>query len=77
RSNVFFGAVVGMLVLWALRTEVTHGLVFHLSAVTAMTLMFGWSLSVIGGKGTILKDWLDVKAVAPACRFPPGRCFIV
>lgn len=49
QSNVFFGALVGMLVLWMLRTEVVDGLVFHLSAVTALTLMFGWSLAVIGG----------------------------
>lgn len=49
QSNVYFGALVAMLVLWMLRTEVVDGLVFHLSAVTALTLMFGWSLAVIGG----------------------------
>ena len=68
-----------MLVLWALRTEVTQGLVFHLSAMTAMTLMFGWSLSVIGGSLALLgvtlsglADWPGlpvnalVEVVAPA-----------
>ena len=49
QSNVFFGSIVGLLVLWVLRTEVTGGLVFHLSAMTAMTLMFGWSMAVLGG----------------------------
>lgn len=49
QSHVFFGALVGMLVLWMLRTQVVDGLVFHLSAMTALTLMFGWSLAVVGG----------------------------
>ena len=48
-SNVFFGALVSMLMLWVLRTEMEEGLVFHLSAMTALTLMFGWSMAVIGG----------------------------
>lgn len=48
-SNVFFGALVGMLILWVMRTEMEEGLVFHLSAMTALTLMFGWSMAVLGG----------------------------
>ena len=48
-SNVFFGALVGMIVLLILRTEMQEGLVFHLSAMTALTLMFGWSMAIIGG----------------------------
>ncbi len=54
QSNVFFGSVVGLLALWALRTEVADGLVFHLSAMTSLTLMFGWSLAVIGGSLVLL-----------------------
>jgi len=64
RSNVFFGALVGLLVLWVLRTEVTDGLVFHISGMTALTLMFGWALGVIGGSLVLmgvtlagLADW--------------------
>jgi uncharacterized membrane protein len=49
QSHVFFGALVALLVLWVLRTEVAAGLVFHLSAMTALTLLFGWSLAVTGG----------------------------
>jgi uncharacterized membrane protein len=67
QSNVFFGALVALLVLWALRTEVADGLVFHLSAITTLTLMFGWSLAIIGGLvvfvGTVLTgqaQWLDI-----------------
>ena len=54
QSNVYFGALVGLLVLWLLRTEVADGFVFHLSAVTTLTLLFGWSLAVIGGVVVLL-----------------------
>lgn len=64
QSHVYFGALVALLVLWVLRTEVTAGLVFHLSAMTALTLLFGWSLAVIGGALVLsgitltgLSDW--------------------
>jgi len=71
RSNVFFGALVGLLVLWTLRTDVTDGLVFHLSGMTALTLMFGWALAVIGGSLVLLgiclaglADWSGLPASA-------------
>lgn len=48
-SNVFFGALVSLLLLWVMHTEMEEGLVFHLSAMTALTLMFGWSMAIIGG----------------------------
>ncbi|MEN8174987.1 MAG: energy-coupling factor ABC transporter permease [Pseudomonadota bacterium] len=64
QSHVYFGTLVAMLVLWTLRTEVTDGLVFHLSAMTALTLMFGWSLAMLGGSLVLagvtlagLSDW--------------------
>ena len=47
--NVFLGAVVCLLVVWTLRTEVQPGLFWHLSGIVVLTLMFGWSLAVIGG----------------------------
>ena len=78
-SNVFFGALVGMLMLWVLRTEMEEGLVFHLSAMTALTLMFGWSMALIGGALVLagvtlfgLGDWsgyfpsLVVEVILPA-----------
>jgi uncharacterized membrane protein len=62
--NVFLGAVVTLLVLWSLRTEVQPGFVWHLSGMVTLTLMFGWSLAVIAGSlallGTTLfglNDW--------------------
>ena len=45
--HVFLGAVVVLLGLWHLRAQVQPGLTFHLLGVTAVTLMFGWSLAVI------------------------------
>jgi uncharacterized membrane protein len=46
--NVFLGAVVSLLVLWHMDAQVQPGLSFHLLGVTAITLMFGWSLAVLG-----------------------------
>ena len=47
--NVFLGAVVCVLVLWTLRTEVQPGFSWHLSGMVALTLMFGWSLAIGAG----------------------------
>lgn len=47
--NVYFGSIVGLLVLWSLRTGVQDGLVWHLSGMVFLTLMWGWSLALIGG----------------------------
>lgn len=46
--NVFLGTVVALILLWQIDTQVQPGLSFHLLGVTAMTLMLGWSLSIIG-----------------------------
>ena len=62
--NVFLGAVVGLLLLWTLRTEVQPGFTWHLSGMVTLTLMFGWSLAITAGSlalaGTTLfglNDW--------------------
>ena len=47
RIHVFLGAVVCLILLWHMRADVNPGLSFHLLGVTAVTLMFGWSLAVI------------------------------
>jgi uncharacterized membrane protein len=46
--NVYFGSCVALLMLWTVNAEVNAGLSFHLLGVTVLTLMFGWSLAVIG-----------------------------
>lgn len=48
-SHVFFGALVGMLILWVLRTDMGVGVAYHLLVVTALTLMVGWQFALMGG----------------------------
>lgn len=62
--NVFLGAIVSMLLMWTLRTEVQPGFTWHLSGMVALTLMFRWSLAVIAGSLALaattafgLNDW--------------------
>jgi uncharacterized membrane protein len=46
--NVFLGTCVALIALWHLNAGIQPGLHFHLLGVTALTLMFGWSLAVLG-----------------------------
>jgi uncharacterized membrane protein len=62
--NVFLGAVVCLLLIWTMRTEVQPGLDWHLSGMVTLTLMFGWSLAIIAGSLALfaatvagLNDW--------------------
>jgi uncharacterized membrane protein len=62
--HVFLGAVVGLLLLWTMRTEVQPGFVWHLSGMVTLTLMFGWSLAIVAGSLALfvvtlfgLNDW--------------------
>ena len=62
--NVFLGAVVCLLLMWTLRTEVQPGFAWHLSGMVALTLMFGWSLAIMAGSLALfattifgLNDW--------------------
>ena len=48
QAHVFFGACFFLIVLWNMRIPILSGLSFHLLGVTTLTLMFGWSLGVIG-----------------------------
>lgn len=52
--HVFLGTIVSLLVLWHMKADVQPGLAFHLLGVTAVTLMFGWSLAVIAASLTLL-----------------------
>lgn len=47
-THVFFGACVGVLVLWSVHAGVPPTLHFHLLGVTALTLMFGWHYAALG-----------------------------
>lgn len=45
--NVLFGSILVLILLWHMRVDVQPGLTFHLLGLTAITLMVGWSLSVV------------------------------
>lgn len=46
--NVWAGAIVVLMLLWSMKAGVKPGLNLHLLGVTALTLMFGWQLAVLG-----------------------------
>ena len=45
--HVFLGTVVALLLLWHMQANLQPGLSYHLLGLTAVNLMFGWSLAVI------------------------------
>lgn len=48
RQHVYLGGLVVLLIVWSLRAGVTPGLTLQFLLVSALTLMHGWSLAVIG-----------------------------
>lgn len=46
--HVFLGSCVVLILLWHVRAQVDPAWSFHLLGVTVFTLMFGWSLALIG-----------------------------
>lgn len=75
----YFGSIVFLLMLWTLRTELQAGLFWHVSGMVFFTLMWGWSLALIGGALALLgltisglNDWsgmlptLWIQVILPA-----------
>ena len=48
RQHVYLGSLVLLLVVWSLRAGITPGLKLQFLLVSALTLMHGWALAVIG-----------------------------
>jgi uncharacterized membrane protein len=48
RQHVYLGASVALFLMWIFEVGVRPALGFHFLCVTVYTLMFGWSLGVIG-----------------------------
>ena len=48
QMHVFMGSCVVLMLLWHLQAKVHPGLSFHLLGTTALTLMFGWCLGILG-----------------------------
>jgi len=57
--HVFLGACVSLIVLWSMRIEAVPGLQFHMLGVTTLTLMFGWSLALLGASLALLAVTLN------------------
>lgn len=66
----YFGSLVFLLLLWTLRIQVLDGLYWHVSGMVLLTLMWGWSLSIIGGAlvvvGATLAGMNDWPGILPA-----------
>lgn len=54
QQHVFLGALVCLFFLWNMRVEMLPGFFWHLSGMVTITLMFGWSLAIIGGSVVLL-----------------------
>lgn len=54
QQHVYLGGIVILFFLWNLRIEIEPGFYWHLSAMVVFTLMFGWSLALIGGSLALL-----------------------
>jgi uncharacterized membrane protein len=48
RQHVYLGGLVVLLIVWSMHAGVTPGLTLQFLLVSALTLMHGWSLAVIG-----------------------------
>jgi len=48
RQHVWLGSVVIALALWAMKAGLTPGLSFHFLLATALALMHGWQLAIVG-----------------------------
>jgi uncharacterized membrane protein len=57
--HVFLGACVSLILLWSMRIQALPGLQFHMLGVTSLTLMFGWSLALLGASLALLAVTLN------------------
>lgn len=57
RAHVFLGFCVSLLLLWSMRAPVNQALTFHLLGTTALTLVCGWALAVLGSALALLGVW--------------------
>jgi uncharacterized membrane protein len=62
-NNVWFGAILGLALLWSIKASLASGLVFHLLGVSLLTLMAGPQLALVGvamvvAIATVLRDGL-------------------
>lgn len=49
RQHLLFGTVVALFLLWMVRRDFDSGVSFHFIGMTAVTLLLGWPLAILGG----------------------------
>jgi len=58
-ANVYFGAIVVLLVFWNLKAGVSPGQAFHFLGASAAALMFGWEFGFLAVQLLVLAMMLD------------------
>ena len=58
RAHAFLGVCVALMVLWSIKAGVQPGLNFHLLGATALTLMVGPALALVGLTGVLVGNTL-------------------
>lgn len=48
RQHIFGGASIAIMLLWLLRAGISPGLGVHILGITALTLLLGWRLAIVG-----------------------------
>ncbi|MFO1313936.1 MAG: hypothetical protein U1F41_17930, partial [Burkholderiales bacterium] len=72
--HVLLGGVLALTVLWSVRASLPHGVVIHLLGTSALSLMVGVPLGLVGGAAVTVAasavhgtPWLAVPAQFLAC----------
>ena len=59
--NVFLFSVLVVLLFWSLRIPVMDGVSWHVSGITFLTLMWGWSFALLGGSLAVIVQTLALQ----------------
>ncbi len=49
RQHLFFAAMIGMVMLWSMKITWVKGFLLHPMGITAVTVIFGWRLTMVMG----------------------------
>jgi uncharacterized membrane protein len=64
RQHVWLGSLVLLMLVWTLRAGITPGLTVQFLLTSALTLMHGWALAVVGVGIVLLADAVQHRALA-------------
>lgn len=67
RQHLFFGASIAIMCLWLIRAGITPGLGVHLLGISALTLLLGWQLAIVGAMAALVgsavmghEEWISL-----------------